>query len=78
MGVKLEIFRMVLYLSFPVGMFWVANQPQFFEEYVNKTKRELFPPDMELRRKEMEEFHEQLRIRREKRRLKKMGVDSES
>uniref|UniRef100_A0A8C8SMZ5 Protein PET100 homolog, mitochondrial n=1 Tax=Pelusios castaneus TaxID=367368 RepID=A0A8C8SMZ5_9SAUR len=38
MGVKIELFRMVLYLTFPVAMFWISNQPQYFEEYVIKRK----------------------------------------
>ncbi|CAM9778420.1 unnamed protein product [Lampetra fluviatilis] len=37
-GVRLEIFRMMLYLSFPVAMFWVSNQAEYFEEYVVKRK----------------------------------------
>uniref|UniRef100_A0A670KCF8 Protein PET100 homolog, mitochondrial n=1 Tax=Podarcis muralis TaxID=64176 RepID=A0A670KCF8_PODMU len=38
MGVKLEVFRMMLYLSFPVAMFWISNQAEYFEEYVIKRK----------------------------------------
>uniref|UniRef100_A0A8U7NLX2 Uncharacterized protein n=1 Tax=Corvus moneduloides TaxID=1196302 RepID=A0A8U7NLX2_CORMO len=34
MGVKLEILRMVVYLSFPVGVFWVSNQAEFFQRHV--------------------------------------------
>uniref|UniRef100_A0A8C2SQB1 Protein PET100 homolog, mitochondrial n=1 Tax=Coturnix japonica TaxID=93934 RepID=A0A8C2SQB1_COTJA len=33
MGVKLEVFRMLLYLSFPVGVFWVSNQAQYFQQF---------------------------------------------
>ncbi|CAH2275266.1 PET100 homolog, mitochondrial [Pelobates cultripes] len=47
MGVKLEVFRMALYLSFPVSMFWISNQAEYFEEYVVKRKRQLFPPERE-------------------------------
>ncbi|CAL1588128.1 unnamed protein product [Knipowitschia caucasica] len=67
MGVKIEIFRMMLYLSFPVAMFWVSNQAEYFEEYVIKRKREIFPPDEETHRKELEDFKEKMRTRREKR-----------
>ncbi|XP_064355471.1 uncharacterized protein LOC135323996 isoform X1 [Dromaius novaehollandiae] len=45
MGVKLEVFRMLLYLSFPVTMFWVSNQAGYFEEHVVRRKREIFPPE---------------------------------
>lgn len=29
---------MMLYLSFPVAMFWVSNQAEYFEEYIVKRK----------------------------------------
>lgn len=38
---------MAVYLAFPVGMFHWFNQPKYFEEYVIKTKRELYPPENE-------------------------------
>uniref|UniRef100_A0A3B3ZUM2 PET100 cytochrome c oxidase chaperone n=1 Tax=Periophthalmus magnuspinnatus TaxID=409849 RepID=A0A3B3ZUM2_9GOBI len=63
MGVKIEIFRMMLYLSFPVAMFWISNQAEYFEEYVIKRKR-----------KEFEDFKERMRIRREQR----MSVESKN
>lgn len=30
--------QMMLYLSFPVAMFWVSNQAEYFEEYIVKRK----------------------------------------
>lgn len=30
--------QMMLYLSFPVAMFWISNQAEYFEEYVVKRK----------------------------------------
>ncbi|KAM5233899.1 protein PET100 homolog, mitochondrial isoform 2-T2 [Hipposideros larvatus] len=47
MGVKLEVFRMTLYLTFPVAMFWIANQAEWFEDHVIQRKRELWPPERE-------------------------------
>lgn len=44
---KLEICKMALYVMFPVAMFHYFNQPKYFEEWVIKTKRELYPPDNE-------------------------------
>ncbi|XP_030401396.1 protein PET100 homolog, mitochondrial [Gopherus flavomarginatus] len=70
MGVKLEVFRMVLYLSFPVAMFWISNQPEYFEEYVIKRKREIYPPDDDRRRKELEDFKERMRKKHEERLLR--------
>uniref|UniRef100_A0A3P9NEY6 PET100 homolog n=1 Tax=Poecilia reticulata TaxID=8081 RepID=A0A3P9NEY6_POERE len=62
MGVKIEMFRMMLYLSFPVTMFWISNQAEYFEEYIVKRKR-----------KELENFKERMRVRREQQILKKMS-----
>ncbi|XP_026109273.1 protein PET100 homolog, mitochondrial-like [Carassius auratus] len=77
MGVKIEVFRMMVYLSFPVAMFWISNQAEYFEEYIVKRKREIFPPDEKMHRQELEEFKERMRKRREQRMLKQMGMQSE-
>uniref|UniRef100_A0A3Q2PMI9 PET100 cytochrome c oxidase chaperone n=1 Tax=Fundulus heteroclitus TaxID=8078 RepID=A0A3Q2PMI9_FUNHE len=68
MGVKIEIFRMMLYLSFPVTMFWISNQAEYFEEYIVKRKVSHFP-----RGKELENFKERMRVRKEQQLLKKMN-----
>ncbi|XP_075941909.1 protein PET100 homolog, mitochondrial [Anarhichas minor] len=78
MGVKIEMFRMMLYLSFPVTMFWISNQAEYFEEYIVKRKREIFPPDEGLRRKEMQEFKERMRLRKEQQLLRTLSMDSEN
>ncbi|XP_047427045.1 protein PET100 homolog, mitochondrial isoform X2 [Mugil cephalus] len=78
MGVKIEVFRMVLYLSFPVTMFWISNQAEYFEEYIVKRKREIFPPDEGLQRKELEDFKERMRARKEQRMLKNLSAQSEN
>ncbi|MCJ8746076.1 hypothetical protein PDJAM_G00137680 [Pangasius djambal] len=77
MGVKIEIFRMMVYLSFPVAMFWISNQAEYFEEYIVKRKREIFPPDEKMQRKELEEFKERMRIRKEQKMLKQLAVETE-
>ncbi|KAJ6655008.1 hypothetical protein lerEdw1_006061 [Lerista edwardsae] len=61
--------EMMLYLSFPVAMFWISNQAEYFEEYVIKRKREIYPPDDDDRRKELEDFKERMRKMREERLL---------
>ncbi|XP_036423386.1 protein PET100 homolog, mitochondrial [Colossoma macropomum] len=78
MGVKIEIFRMMLYLSFPVTMFWISNQAEYFEEYIVKRKREIFPPDEKMHRQELEEFKERMRSRKEQKMLKALGMESEN
>ncbi|XP_072643557.1 protein PET100 homolog, mitochondrial isoform X2 [Canis lupus baileyi] len=96
MGVKLEVFRMTLYLTFPVAMFWIANQAEWFEDYVIQRKpalpyreggvsggswlmlpavilfpqRELWPPEKEDQRRELEEFKERIRKQREEKLLR--------
>ncbi|XP_011922682.1 PREDICTED: protein PET100 homolog, mitochondrial [Cercocebus atys] len=62
MGVKLEIFRMILYLTFPVAMFWVSNQAEWFEGYVIQRQRELWTPE---KLQEIEESKRRVRKRRE-------------
>ncbi|XP_012889008.1 PREDICTED: protein PET100 homolog, mitochondrial [Dipodomys ordii] len=70
MGVKLEVFRMVLYLTFPVAMFWVSNQAEWFEDSVILRKRELWPPEKESQRQELEGFKDRLRKQREEKLLR--------
>ncbi|XP_051742104.1 protein PET100 homolog, mitochondrial [Ctenopharyngodon idella] len=77
MGVKIEVFRMMVYLSFPVAMFWISNQAEYFEEYIVKRKREIFPPDEKMHRQELENFKERMRNRREQKMLKQMALESE-
>lgn len=40
---KLEIGKMALYMSFPVVLFYVFNQPKLFEEWTVQKRRELYP-----------------------------------
>ncbi|XP_012669245.1 protein PET100 homolog, mitochondrial [Otolemur garnettii] len=69
MGVKLEVFRMALYLTFPVTMFWISNQAEWFEDYVILRKRELWPPEKEGQHQEIEEFKERIRKQQEEKLL---------
>ncbi|KAF3829491.1 hypothetical protein GH733_003755 [Mirounga leonina] len=61
---------MTLYLTFPVAMFWIANQAEWFEDYVIQRKRELWPPEKEDQHRELEEFKERLRKQREEKLLR--------
>lgn len=40
-GWKLELFRMTLYISFPVGMFLLFNYPPFYEQAIMEGRRAL-------------------------------------
>ncbi|XP_062367883.1 protein PET100 homolog, mitochondrial [Cinclus cinclus] len=61
MGVKLEILRMFVYLTFPVAVFWVSNQAEFFQRHVIDRKREIFPPDNPEQRRAIAELKQRLR-----------------
>lgn len=50
----LEVGKMALYMSFPVGLFHYFNQPEYFEQFVIKKKRDMYPHEDEWRRKEIE------------------------
>ncbi|KAK7101185.1 protein PET100 homolog, mitochondrial-like [Littorina saxatilis] len=43
-GWKLEVFKMAVYMTFPVGLFYYFNQPEFFETWMLKKRNTLFPP----------------------------------
>lgn len=44
-GWKLEVGKMVVYMAFPVALFHYFNQPQLYEEWVTRIKREVYPPE---------------------------------
>lgn len=59
---NLEIARMAMYIAFPVAIFHWFNQPENFEEWVIKTRREYYPPekkeDREMWQNFIREFNE--------------------
>ncbi|KAK9504883.1 hypothetical protein O3M35_009054 [Rhynocoris fuscipes] len=69
-GWKLEIFRMSIYMAFPVGIFHYFNQPQYFEEWVVKTRRELYPPETPEKREIIQNLINKMQKRREEEMLK--------
>lgn len=58
---KLEVGRMAMYTAFPVALFFFFNQPKYFEEWVTKTKREIFPPENEQDRKDIQNLIRDMR-----------------
>ncbi|PAV75526.1 hypothetical protein WR25_14696 isoform A [Diploscapter pachys] len=34
-GWRMETFRMLIYVTFPVGSFWLYNQPQFYNKFMD-------------------------------------------
>lgn len=43
---KLEIFKMAVYMGFPVGLFYYFNQPAFFESWMMEKRKVVFPQDL--------------------------------
>ncbi|XP_055852146.1 protein PET100 homolog, mitochondrial [Episyrphus balteatus] len=69
-GWHLEIGKMALYMTFPVALFHIFNQPAYFEEWVTKTKRDIYPPDSESHRKELEDAIKMIRAKQEEKQMK--------
>lgn len=72
MGWKLEIGRMGLYMLFPLVTFHFFNQPQYYEEWVLKTKREMYPPESEEVNEKIRAQFLEIRREQELRELKRM------
>lgn len=69
----LEVGRMVIYVAFPVAMFHYFNQPQYYEKWVIKLKRELYPPESEESNQKFREAINKIRQQKELEELKKMA-----
>jgi len=67
---QLEVARMALYITFPVACFHYFNQPKFFEEWVIKTKREMYPPENRPEQIKMMEAIKRIQEQQEGERLK--------
>lgn len=65
----LEVAKMALYISFPVVMFHIFNQPEYFEDWVVKSKREVLPPNDRERREYFDDAIRKINARDEARRL---------
>jgi protein PET100 len=44
-GWKLEIFRMSLYIAFPVTMFYVFNKPELFKDLMIEHRANFWPKE---------------------------------
>jgi len=69
MGWVLEVAKMFLYISFPVGIFHYVNQPAYFEKWVIKAKEEYYPPESRQANQQMEDFIHEFNADVEKKRL---------
>ncbi|XP_063907046.1 protein PET100 homolog, mitochondrial [Zophobas morio] len=67
---RLEIGKMALYITFPVALFHYFNQPELFEEWVVKTKRELYPPEDTTQQRQFLESIQKIKAKQEADRIK--------
>ncbi|KAL9950510.1 hypothetical protein ACROYT_G043019 [Oculina patagonica] len=44
-GSKIELGRIVLYVFFPVAVFFYFNWPGSYEDYMTQKKKEIYPPE---------------------------------
>ena len=45
MGSKVELFRISIYIFFPVTVFYFFNKPEFYDKYVANIQRGLHLPE---------------------------------
>lgn len=69
---QLEIAKMALYVSFPVALFHYFNQPEYFEDYVNKMNIRTVSPEEQQFRKDMKEVIKQMQEREERKILENL------
>jgi len=77
MGWKLETIKMIIYISFPVGLFHYFNQPKNFEQWVIDEKKNFFPAESKKHNEEMKNFIREFNSKSEKRRLQEMEMEEE-
>lgn len=72
MGWKFEVAKMVMYISFPVGIFHYFNHPTNFEESLIREKKKYFPPENKQLNDQIEEFIREFNSTIEKQHLEAM------
>lgn len=64
-GWKLEVFKISLYMMFPVGAFWIFHQPKFYEKWVIENNRLLYGYQNPEKKLELEEAIRQANMARQ-------------
>jgi len=62
---RLEAFKMGIYMLFPVGAFWLFNQPKIFEGWIMENRKLLFPPEDPKAREELQQMIERMDLERQ-------------
>lgn len=75
---QLEVFKLGLYVSFPVGMFYFYNQAEYFEDWVINMKRQLYPPEHLTSRQELQDVIKDMRQKHQADMIKKMQEEMSS
>lgn len=75
---QLEVFKMSIYMAFPVALFYVFNQPQLFEEWVVKKKRECFRPADPAADQQLKDFIATFKAKKREELAKELAAASDS
>lgn len=75
MGSKIELGRIVLYVFFPVAMFFYFNLPESYEDFMSQKKKGIYPEDKDCHKPPT--TLEELKKAREKRLLAKQKDQQE-
>ncbi|XP_020895845.1 protein PET100 homolog, mitochondrial-like [Exaiptasia diaphana] len=46
-GSKIELFRIAVYVFFPVAVFYYFNLPEIYDDFISNKKQQVYPPDEE-------------------------------
>ncbi|KAG7164133.1 hypothetical protein Hamer_G014260 [Homarus americanus] len=65
-GWMLEVGKMAMYMSFPVTLFYLFNQPKYFEDWTVRMRRELYPPLDKMHNEEIESCIKKMHERKER------------
>lgn len=68
----LEVAKMAMYMSFPVGLFHYFNQPEYFEKYVIQKKREMYPREDDAEQRKIDAVIRMLNEKEEQKALKSL------
>jgi len=62
---KLEAFKMMIYMMFPVGCFYAFNQPSFFENWMMEKRKLLFTAENPEDRRRLQDVIEMMELERQ-------------
>lgn len=69
---QLEVGRMILYISFPIGMFHIFNHSESIKEELNNLRDSYYTPEMKKRQMDLKNFIEEFNKENQMKQLKEM------